>query len=139
LTWVESAEENRSSRFAKCNKYMRRIFTRAAHAEARSKGPHFQTVFRVCCLDWAIYPSTGPLHIASFRLVSKILHKAVRYIEQGTSSEPKFLIHRAKHLAQQPRKFGNDLRVTGTSPENLHNRHRGRFSRESAEIRPESR
>jgi hypothetical protein len=97
LTWVESAEENRSSRFDKCNKYMRRTLNQLAHAAARSKGPHFQEVFRVCCLDWAIYPPTGAIAHRIFRLVSKILHKGVRYIEQGTSSEPKFLIDRAEY------------------------------------------
>jgi hypothetical protein len=49
-------------------------------------------------------------------LVSKILHKGVRYIEQGTSSEPKFLIDRAEYLAQQLRKFGNDLRHEPRKP-----------------------
>ena len=42
----ESAEENRSSRSAKGNKYMRRILNQVAHAAARSKGTHFQAVFR---------------------------------------------------------------------------------------------
>jgi transposase len=41
----ESAEENRSSRPARGNKYMRRILCQTAHAAARSKGTHFQTVF----------------------------------------------------------------------------------------------
>jgi transposase len=42
----ESADENRSSRCAKGNKYMRRILNQVAHAAARSKGTHFQAVFR---------------------------------------------------------------------------------------------
>ena len=42
----ESAEENSSSRSAKGNKYMRRVLNQAAHAAARSKGTHFQAVFR---------------------------------------------------------------------------------------------
>ena len=45
----ESAEENSSSRSAKGNKYMRRVLNQAAHAAARSKGTHFQAVFRRCC------------------------------------------------------------------------------------------
>jgi hypothetical protein len=40
----------------------------------------------------------------------------VHYIEQGTSSEPKLLMHRARYLAQQLRKFGYDLRVSVTAP-----------------------
>lgn len=50
------------------------------------------------------------------RLVWKILHEGVRYIEQGTDYEPKLLIHRARYLAKQLRKFGYDLRVTATTP-----------------------
>ena len=42
----ESAEKNSSSRSAKGNKYMRRLLNQAAHAAARSKGTHFQAVFR---------------------------------------------------------------------------------------------
>ena len=42
----ESAEENSSSRSAKGNKYLRRVLNQAAHAAARSKGTHFQAVFR---------------------------------------------------------------------------------------------
>lgn len=40
----ESAEENRSSRCAKGNKYMRRILNQVAHAAVRCKGTHFQAV-----------------------------------------------------------------------------------------------
>jgi transposase len=42
----ESAEQNSSSRSAKGNKYMRRVLNKAANASARSKGTHFQAVFR---------------------------------------------------------------------------------------------
>src|SRR5215469_14255904 len=42
----ESAEENSSSRSAIGNKYLRRVLNQAAHAAARSKGTHFQAVFR---------------------------------------------------------------------------------------------
>ena len=50
------------------------------------------------------------------RLLWKILHEGVRYIEQGTGYEPKLLIHRAKYLAKQLRKFGYDLQVTAATP-----------------------
>jgi transposase len=41
----ESAEENRSSRCAKGNKYLRRVLNQAAHAAVRKNGSHFQAVF----------------------------------------------------------------------------------------------
>ena len=46
------------------------------------------------------------------RLVWKILHEGVRYIEQGIESEPKLLIHRAKYLAKQLPKFGYNVEIT---------------------------
>jgi hypothetical protein len=51
------------------------------------------------------------------RLVWKILHEGVRYIEQGNSCQPKLLTSRAQFLAKQLRKFGYDLRVTVTNPQ----------------------
>jgi hypothetical protein len=45
-------------------------------------------------------------------LVWKILHQGIRYIEQGIESEPKLLIHRAKYLAKQLRKFGYNVQIT---------------------------
>src|SRR6266851_8424202 len=42
----ESAEQNQSSRSAKGNKYVRRILTEAAQAAVKTKGSHFQVVFR---------------------------------------------------------------------------------------------
>jgi transposase len=57
----ESAEQNRSSRSAKGNKYLRRILTQAAHAAVKNKGTYFQALFRRLlprlgynCAIWAI-------------------------------------------------------------------------------------
>jgi hypothetical protein len=46
------------------------------------------------------------------RLVWKILHQGIRYIEQGIGSEPKLLLHRAKSMAEQLRKFGYNVQIT---------------------------
>ena len=108
----ESAEENRSSRSAKGNKYMRRILNQVAHAAARSKGTHFQAVFRRLLPRLGYLSAVWAVAHRLCRLVWKILHEGVRYVEQGTAYEPKLLIHRARYLAQQLRKFGYDLRVT---------------------------
>ena len=112
----ESAEENRSSRSAKGNKYMRRILNQVAHAAARSKGTHFQAVFRRLLPRLGYLSAIWAIAHRLCRLVWKILHEGVRYIEQGTEHEPKLLIHRARYLAQQLRKFGYDLRVTPAAP-----------------------
>ena len=112
----ESAEENRTSRSAKGNKYMRRILNQAAHAAARSKGTSFQAVFRRLLPRLGYKSAIWAVAHRLCRLVWKILHQGIRYIEQGATFQPKLLINRAKYLAQQLRKFGYDIRVTATSP-----------------------
>jgi len=112
----ESAEENRSSRSAKGNKYMRRILCQTAHAAARSKGTHFQTVFRRLLPRLGYQSAIWAIAHRLCRLVWKILHEGVHYIEQGAGLEPQVLMNRARYLARQLRKFGYDLHVTTTNP-----------------------
>jgi len=108
----EGAEENSSSRSAKGNKYMRRVLNQAAHAAARSKGTHFQAVFRRL-LPRLGYPSAvWAIAHRLCRLVWKILHQGIRYTEQGIESKPKLLIYRARYLAKQLRKFGYNVQIT---------------------------
>jgi hypothetical protein len=101
----ESAEENSSSRSAKCNKYMRRVL-RPLMLLPGAAAPTFRQCSGVCCRAWVINPPSGLSHIAYAAWVWKILHEGIRYIEQGIESEPKLLIYRAQSLAKQLRKFG---------------------------------
>jgi transposase len=108
----ESAEENSSSRSAKGNKYMRRVLNQAANAAARSKGTHFQAVFRRLLPRLGYQSAVWAIAHRLCRLVWKILHEGIHYIEQGTESEPKLLIYRARSLAKQLRKFGYNVKIT---------------------------
>jgi transposase len=108
----ESAEENSSSRSAKGNKYMRRVLNQAAHAAARSKATHFQAVFRRLLPRLGYQSAVWAIAHRLCRLVWKILHQGIRYIEQGIESEPKLLIYRAQSLAKQLRKFGYNVQIT---------------------------
>ncbi|HEV2135864.1 MAG TPA: IS110 family transposase [Terracidiphilus sp.] len=112
----ESAEQNHSSRSAKGNKYMRRLLNQAAHAAARSKGTHFQIVFRRLLPRLGYQSAIWAIAHRLCRLTWKILHEGVTYIEQATGPDPKALISRAKYLAKQLRKFGYDLRVISANP-----------------------
>lgn len=112
----ESAEENHSSRSAKGNKYMRRILNQAAHAAVRCKGTHFQAVFRRLLPRLGYQSAIWAIAHRLCRLVWKILHEGVSYIEQGIEVEPRLLIQRAKVLAKQLRKFGYDIQLTSTNP-----------------------
>ena len=107
-------QENSSSRSAKGNKYMRRVLSQAAHAAARSKGTHthFQAVFRRLLPRLGYQSAVWAIAHRLCRLIWKILHEGIRYIEQGIESEPKILMHRAQNLAKQLRKFGYKVQIT---------------------------
>jgi transposase len=111
-----SAEQNHSSRSAKGNRFVRRILTQAAQAAVRKKDSHFQSVFRRLLPKlsykgaiWAIAHRLG-------RLVWKILHDGVSYIEQGSETNPKAKQRRAQKLKQAFRKLGYNVTLTPISP-----------------------
>jgi transposase len=113
----ESAEQNHSSRSAKGNRFVRRILTQAAQAAVKKKGSHFQSLFRRFLPSlgykgaiWAIAHRLG-------RLVWKILHDGVRYIEQGQETNPKAKKRRAQKMVQALRKLGYAVALTPIAPE----------------------
>ncbi|MGD0362669.1 MAG: transposase [Bryobacteraceae bacterium] len=101
-----SPEENHSSRCPKGNRYVRRILSEAAHAAVKKKGSHFQNVFRRNGAIWVVAHRLA-------RLVWKILHDQVSYVEQGQDTDPRARKHRAAKLARALRK----LRYSGTLAE----------------------
>jgi transposase len=112
----ESAEENHSSRSAKGNKYLRRVLNQAAHAAVKKKGSHFQAVFRRL-LPRLGYPSAiWAIAHRLCRVVWKILHEGVRFIEQGSEPDPKVRKHRARSLARALRKLGYEVAITPINP-----------------------
>jgi len=96
----------------KATSFMRRVLNQAAHAAARSKGTHFQAVFRRLLSRLGYKSAVWAIAHRLCRLVWKILHEGIRYIEQGTEAEPKLLIYRAQSLAKQLRKFGYSVQIT---------------------------
>ena len=107
-----SAEENHSSRSAKGNRFVRRILTQAAQAAVKKKGSYFQSLFRRFLprlpyngAIWAIAHRLG-------RLVWKILHDGVTYIEQGQEATPAAKKRRARRMVQALRKLGYSVALT---------------------------
>jgi len=107
-----TAEQNKSSRSPKGNRFVRRILTQAAQAAVKKKGCHFQSVFRRLLPKlgyngaiWAVAHRLG-------RVVWKILHDGVRYIELGTESTPQVKKRRARKLVQALRKLGYRVTLT---------------------------
>lgn len=108
----ESAEVNHSSRSAKGNKYLRRILNQAAHAAVKKKGSHFQAVFRRLLPRLGYKSAIWAIAHRLCRVIWKILHEGMRFIEQGTESDPKVREHRARNLARALRKLGYDVALT---------------------------
>ncbi len=113
----ESAEKNHSSRSPKRNRFVRRIQTQAAQAAVKKKGSHFQSVFRRLLprlgykgAIWAIAHRLG-------RLLWKILHDGISYVEQGKETNPKAQKRRAQKLAQALRKLGYQIILTPMNSE----------------------
>jgi len=112
----ESAEENHSSRCAKGNKYLRRVLNQAAHAAVRKNGSHFQAVFRRLLPRLGYQSAIWAIAHRLCRLVWKILHEGVRFIEQSSQSDPKVRKQRARILARALRKLGYDVAITPINP-----------------------
>jgi transposase len=111
----ESAEKNHSSRSPKGNRFVRRILTQAAQAAVKKKGCHLQSVFRRLLprlgfnsAIWAIAHRLG-------RLVWKLLHDGLHYIEQGAETTLQAKKRRAQKLAQALRKLGYSVTLTPTN------------------------
>jgi|SRR5580765_2356285 transposase len=116
----ESAEQNRSSRSAKGNRYLRRVLNQAAHAAVKKKGSHFQEVFRRLLPRLGYQSAIWAIAHRLCRLIWKILHDGVQFIEQGTEADPKVRKQRARILARALRKLGYDVAITplnSTMPE----------------------
>src|ERR1700758_4735974 len=112
----ESAEENHSSRSAKGNKYLRRVLNQAAHAAVKKNGSHFQAVFRRLPPRLGYQSAIWAIAHRLCRVIWKILHEGVRFIEQGSQADPKVRKHRARILARALRKLGYDVAITPISP-----------------------
>ena len=108
----ESAEPNHSSRSAKGNKYLRRVLNQAAHAAVAKKGSHYQVVFRRLLPRLGYKSAIWAVAHRLCRVVWKILHEGVRYIEQGREVGPREKKQRAQMLARALRKLGYEVTIT---------------------------
>ena len=108
----ESAEKNHSSRSPKGNRFLRRILTQAAQAAVKKKGCHLQSVFRRLLPKLGYNGAIWAIAHRLSRLVWKILHDGVRYIEHGTDTDPKAKKRKANKLARALRKLGYTVVLT---------------------------
>jgi len=112
----ESAEVNQSSRSPKGNRFLRRVLSQAAQAAIKKKGCHFQNVFRRLMPRLGYKGAIWAIAHRLCRLVWKILHDGVRYIEQGLETTPQAKQRRAQKLAKALRKLGYNVAITPIAP-----------------------
>jgi len=112
----ESAEQNHSSRSAKGNKYLRRVLTEVAQAAVKAKGGHYQNVFRRLLPRLGYKQALWAVVHRLCRLVWKILHDGVRYIEQSLERNPKAVKQRARNLARALRRLGYSVTLQPIEP-----------------------
>lgn len=113
----ESAEHNHSSRSPKGNKFLRRILTQAAQAAVKKKGSHFQIAFRRWLPKLGYQAAIWAIAHKLARLVWKILHDQVHYIERGQESDPAVQRRRANKMVQALRRMGYKVEISSLSPQ----------------------
>jgi len=112
----ESAEHNHSGRSAKGNKYMRRLLTEAAQAAVKAKGSHWQITFRRLLPRLGYKQALWAIAHRLCRLVWKILHDGVAYLERGSQRDPKARRQRAQTLLRALRKLGYQVELKPLEP-----------------------
>jgi transposase len=112
----ESAEQNHSSRCAKGNRYFRRVLNQAAQAAVKKQGSHFQVVFRRFLPKLGYKAAIWAVAHKLCRLVWKILHDQVDYIEQGSELNPKAKQQRARTLLRRLKKLGYQVTIQELNP-----------------------
>lgn len=107
----ESAEHNHTSRSAKGNRYMRRILNQSAHAAVKKKGSHWQMLFRRLAPRLGYKGAIWAIAHRLCRLVWKILHDEVHYVEHGSEPDPRARRQRAQRLLRTLRRLGYEVTI----------------------------
>jgi hypothetical protein len=88
------------------------VLNQAAHAAVAKKGSYFQMLFRRLLPRLGYQSAVWAIAHRLCRLVWKILHEGVRYIEQGGEADPRTKKKRAQMLARALRKLGYQVTIT---------------------------
>jgi transposase len=102
----ESAGVSHSSRSPKGNQNMRRILNQAAHAAIKVKGSIFEVVFQRLTRGLKYKEAIWAIAHRLCRLIWKLLHDRVDYVERGPSVHAKSKRTRAARMAKQLRAMG---------------------------------
>ncbi len=109
---AESAEVSHSARSAKGNRHLRRILVQAAQAAARTKGSYLQTVFRRLLPRLGFAKAMWALAHRLCRLIWKLLHDGVRYLEHGQIADPRTRKHLANKYLRALSQLGFQVQIS---------------------------
>ena len=107
----ESAEISYSSQSPKGNPMMRRLLTQGAWAAVKVKGSIFEQKFRTLLARLGAKPAIWAVAHRLLRVIWKVLHDKVSYIEHGML-DPQALERRRKRYVRHLRKLGFAVTLT---------------------------
>lgn len=112
----ESAGESSSNRSAKGNRSMRRLLNQLAHAAVRKQDSYMQIVFNRLCPRMGYAKAVWAIAHRLCRLIWKILHHGIRYVEHGPAVSAITLKRRRQRLVTQLKKLGYDVQLIAVTP-----------------------
>ncbi len=111
----ESAGESHNNRSPKGNRAMRRLLNQVAWAAVRTKGSYFQGLFQRLTVRKGVKVAIWAVAHRLLRVIWKILHQKVRYIEHGPRSGNGQAIQKRKRtLVRQLQRLGYAVQITPT-------------------------
>jgi len=113
----ESAEVSKNNRSPKGNRMMRRVLNQTANAAVKSKGSVFQNLYRRLVARLGHNKAIWAVAHKLCRLLWKILHQGVRYIECGVRTNPQAVQKRARKLLRELRALGYQVPSTMLRPQ----------------------
>jgi transposase len=112
----ESAGENHSSRCAKGNRFLRRLFCQAAQAAARTNGSHLQSVFKRLIVRLGYVKAVWAIAHRICKIVWNVLHKGARFVESSEARNPRAIQRAINHHIKALRRLGYSIPLP-TQPE----------------------
>jgi transposase len=111
----ESAGISSSDRSAKGNRSMRRLLNQLAHAAVRKEDCQLQIVFRRLASRLGYAKAVWAIAHRLCRLIWKVLHDGVTYMEYGPAPTPLALKRRRQRLVTQLKKLGYEVQLIPTA------------------------
>jgi transposase len=108
----ESAGLSSSDRSAKGNRSMRRLLNQLAHAAVRKENCQLQIAFRRLSARLGYAKAVWAIAHRLCRLIWKVLHEGISYVEYGPAPTPITLKRRRQRLVTQLKNLGYEVQLT---------------------------